>query len=295
MTIFPSRIDSLFDSLEHFWEHKQTARTTANALIISFLGTLILIELRRQGWLPEELNAILPSNHYYAINVAFSMLLGLEILGLVFSISNSVSDSIGKQFEILSLILLRHSFNEFIYFNEPMIWQEASGPVLHILSNAGGGLLIFLMISVYYNLQHHRAIKQSPAITADFIASKKLVALLLLSIFTGIGITDAYLYLNRRPTFDFFALFYTVLVFSDVLLVLVSLRYSSSYQTVFRNSGFAVATVVVRLALTAPPFFNVLLGIGAMMFAICLTIAYNQFEKIQAFNSSSLLSPEKCK
>ncbi len=284
MTIFLTSVDTLYNSLEHFWEHKRTSRTTANVLIIAFLVTLILIELRRQGWVPETLGAILPSNHYYAINVAFSMLLGLEILGLIFSLSNSVSDSIGKQFEILSLILLRHSFNEFIYFNEPLKWVEASKPVLHILSNAGGGLLIFLMISLYYNLQHHRAMTQSTVVTADFIASKKLVALLLLFIFSGISITDAYLYLNNRPTFDFFAIFYTVLVFSDVLLVLVSLRYCSSYQTVFRNSGFAVATVVVRLALTAPPFINVLLGVGAMAFAISLTLAYNRFETTQTAN-----------
>ena len=285
MTVLLRRVDSIFNSLEHFWEDNQTSRTTANVLIITFLGTLILIELRRQGWLPEKLENILPSNHYYAINVAFSMLLGIEILGLVFSLSNSVSDSIGKQFEILSLILLRHSFNEFIYFNEPLMWVEASKPVLHILSNAGGGLLIFLMISVYYSLQHHRAITQSTVIKADFIASKKLLALLLLFIFSGIGIADAYLYLSNLPTFDFFAIFYTVLVFSDVLLVLVSLRYSSSYQIVFRNSGFAVATVVVRLALTAPPFINVLLGVGAMVFAIALTLAYNRFETIRTANS----------
>jgi hypothetical protein len=159
------------------------------------------------------------------------------------------------------------------------MWAEASEPVLHILSNAGGGLLIFLMIGVYYKLQHHRVITQSPVLTANFISYKKLVALLLLFIFSGIGFTDAYLYLGNRSTFDFFALFYTVLVFSDVLLVLVSLRYSSSYQIVFRNSGFAVATVVVRLALTAPPYYNVLLGIGAMGFAIGISFAYDSFEK----------------
>ncbi len=273
------RVDRLFNSLEHYWEHKHTERSAANALIFVFIGTLALIEIRRQGLMPDGLVAIIPSNHYYAINVAFSMLLGLEVLGFVFSLSHSVADSIGKQFEILSLILLRHSFNEFIYFNEPLMWAEASKPLLHILSNAGGGLVIFLMIGVYYNLQRHRAFWQSHVVTAEFITYKKLVALLLLFIFSGIGATDAYLYLTGRTTFDFFALFYTVLVFSDVQLVLVSLRYSSSYQTVFRNSGFAVATVVVRLALSAPPYFNVLLGVGAMAFAIGITVAYQSFEK----------------
>ena len=279
MSILLGRVDRIFNALEHFWEHKRTKRTAANVLIIAFLGALILIELRRQGWLPEGLSSILPSSHYYAINIAFSMLLALEVLGLVFSLANSLSDSVGKQFEILSLILLRQSFEEFIYFNEPLVWMEASKPVLHILSNAGGGLLIFLLLGLYYRLQQHRVITQSSVTTADFIASKKLVSLLLLLIFMAIGITDACFYLTSQPIYDFFALFYTALVFSDVLLVLVSLRYSSSYEILFRNSGFAVATVVVRLALTAPPFFNVLLGVGAMVFAIGITFAYNGFKQ----------------
>jgi hypothetical protein len=282
MTLFLSKVAILFDMLEGFWEHKRTERVAANVLIITFLGTLAIIELRRHGWLPETLAAIVPSSHYYAINIAFSMLLALEVLGLVFSLANSVSDSLGKQFEILSLILLRHSFKEFIYFKEPLVWEEASKPLLHILSSAGGGLVIFLLLGVFYKLQKHRAITQNNLDTTDFIASKKLVSLLLLALFSGIGFTDAYFYLTGESAFDFFALFYTILVFSDVLLVLVSLRYSSNYQVVFRNSGFALATVVVRLALTAPPYFDVLLGVGAVAFAIGITFAYNRFEKTDA-------------
>ncbi len=293
MTLLLGRVDLLFDALEHFWEHKRTKRTSANILIITFLVALSLIELCRQGWLPGGVAEIIPSSHYYAINIAFSMLLGLEVIGLVFSLANSVSDSVGKQFEILSLILLRQSFEEFIYFNEPLVWVETSKPVLHILSNAGGGLLIFLLLGIYYKLQQHRVITQSSVTTADFIASKKLVSLLLLIFFIGIGITDLSLYLSGKPIFDFFAIFYTVLVFSDVLLVLVSLRYSSSYEILFRNSGFAVATVVVRLALTAPPFFNVLLGVGAMVFAIGITFAYNGFKTKEVVKLSSAAFPEK--
>ena len=211
MTLLLGRVDLLFDALEHFWEHKRTKRTAANVLIITFLVSLSLIELCRQGWLPAELAAIVPSSHYYAINIAFSMLLGLEVIGLVFSLANSVSDSVGKQFEILSLILLRQSFEEFIYFNEPLVWVETSKPVLHILSNAGGGLLIFLLLGFYYKLQQHRVITQSSVTTADFIASKKLVSLLLLLSFIGIGIIDVSFYLSGKPIYDFFAIFLSLI------------------------------------------------------------------------------------
>ena len=278
MVAFIRRIVGLFDSLEHIWEHKRTERIAANFLIMAFLASLALIELARLGLLPERLAVLLPKNHYYAINVAFSMLLGLEVFGLVFSLANSVSVSVGKQFEILSLILLRHSFKEIVNFSEPLVWGKALTTVLHMLSNAGGGLVIFLLLGLYYKLQQHRAINPDAGPAKDFIAWKKVVSLLLLMLFSVIGVVDAFRYLTGTATNYFFSLFFTVLIFSDVLLVLISLRYSSTYPIVFRNSGFAVATVVIRIALTAPPYFNVLLGIGAIAFAIGITVAYNRFE-----------------
>jgi hypothetical protein len=278
MVVFFRRFVALYDSLEHLWENKRTERIAANLLILAFALSLALIELARQGLLPAGIAVLLPKSHYYAINTALSMLLGLEVFGLVFSIAKSVSVSVGKQFEILSLILLRHSFSELVHFSEPLVWAEATQPLLFMLSNAGGGLAIFLLLGVYYKLQHHRAITRDMEAAADFIAVKKIISLLLLLIFFVIGAADGMKYLTGTATNEFFSLFYTILIFSDVLLVLISLRYSANYPVVFRNSGFAVATLLIRLALTAPPYFSVLLGVGAITFAIGITFAYNRFE-----------------
>ena len=83
--------------------------------------------------------------------------------------------------------------------------------------------------------------------------------------------------LAGEPTFSIFAGFYTVLIFSDVLIVLVSLRFSTTYAVFFRNSGFTVATVFIRLALAAAPPWNAALGVGSALFALGLTMAYNRF------------------
>ena len=288
MVPFFRRFVALYDSLEKLWEERRTERIAANLLILAFLSSIVLIEFARQGWLPPEVAALLPRNHYYAINTALSMLLGLEVFGLVFSLAKSVSVSVGKQFEILSLILLRHSFSELVYFSEPLVWAEALKPVLLMLAYAGGGLLIFLLLGVYYRLQHHRAITRDKEAAADFIAVKKIISLLLLLIFFVTGAIDGVKYLKGTATNDFFSLFFTILIFSDLLLVLISLRYSSSYPIVFRNSGFAVATLLIRLALTAPPYFSVLLGIGAIAFAIGITFAYNRFEHPDVQRSAHL-------
>jgi uncharacterized membrane protein YjfL (UPF0719 family) len=288
MVVFFTKFVSIYDSLEKRWEDRRTERVAANLLILAFLASIALIELARQGLLPEWLTAILPKSHYYAINTALSMLLGLEVFGLVFSLAKSVSVSLGKQFEILSLILLRHSFKEIVHFSEPLVWAAALQPVLYMLANAGGGLVIFLLLGVYYRSQHHRAITRDNDAAADFIAVKKIISLLLLAIFFVVGSLDGYHYLTGTPANDFFALFYTILIFSDVLLVLISLRYSASYPIVFRNSGFAVATVLIRLALTAPTYFSVLLGVGAITFAIGITYAYNRFENPSLRSSTHL-------
>jgi hypothetical protein len=157
-----------------------------------------------------------------------------------------------------------------------------------MLAYAGGGLSIFLLLGVYYKLQHHRAITRDKEAAADFIAVKKIISLLLLLIFFVIGAIDGLKYLNGNATNEFFSLFFTILIFSDVLIVLISLRYSSSYPVVFRNSGFAVATLLIRLALTAPPYISVLLGIGAIAFAIGITFAYNRFDNAEMQRSAHI-------
>ena len=75
--------------------------------------------------------------------------------------------------------------------------------------------------------------------------------------------------------FPFLASFYTILVLGDVVIVLVSLRYRTTFHIVFRNSAFAGATVLVRLALSAPPYVNVLLATGATLFLLATTFVYN--------------------
>lgn len=54
------------------------------------------------------------------------------------------------------------------------------------------------------------------------------------------------------------------------------MRYSFAYPVVFRYFGFAVATVFIRLALTAPRFVDAGLGITAAVFAVGLTWIYNK-------------------
>jgi len=273
---------SIFDYLEERWELPTTRRWVANILVFAFILALAVIELNRQHLLPAGLASLIPVNHFYAIKLAFDLLLIIEILGLVFSLASSVADAMGKQFEILSLILLRQSFKEFTHFTEPLEWESISSSVWYMLSDAGGALLIFWLVLVYYRLQRHKRISDVDEDRVSFVSVKKAVALLLLTLFVAIGIHDVLTWWRFGEGYSFFSIFYLTLIFSDILIVLISLRYSNVYGIVFRNSGFAVATVLIRLALTAPPFINALLGLASVGLGIGLTLAYNYFQSLPA-------------
>ena len=269
------KIDQIFDWLESIWVSEKNHTFTGWSLVLVFIGSLALIELSRRNFLPVSLSAAVPKNHFYAVGFVFNLLLILEIITLVFSLSRSISEALGKQFEILSLILLRASFKEFVHFSEPIRWVEFSEPIKHILSDAGGALLIFIILGLYKHLHKHQPITMDEEEQSRFITSKKLAALALLATFVLIGVEHLWRIAAGMPDKNFFTSFYTILIFVDILIVLISLRYNYRYCTLFRNSGFALTTVVIRLALTAPPYVNVMLGAGAAMFAVGLVFAYN--------------------
>jgi hypothetical protein len=226
-----------------------------------------------------RLAARLPSKHFYAVQVAFGALLVYEVIGLVFSLPRSVANALGQQLEIFSLILLRGSFEELVHFEEPVGWDQFRGgiegnPVLHLLADAVGALAVFVLLGIYYRAQRHQPISEDASDRSAFIAAKKAVALGLVASYGFIG-SAGLLRVLSGGAFLFFEEFYTLLIFSDVLIVLISIRYTSTYRVVFRNSAFAVATVLIRLALAAPPYLNALMGVAAAAFAVALTLAYN--------------------
>ena len=270
----------LFDAFDRGWESLVARKVLGGILVTGFLGALAVIELNRQGLLPAPLDGIISKNHFGAIDLAFTFLLVIEVIGLVVALADSVAKAVGKQFELLSLILLRKAFLEFAEFGEPIVWAEVSTAVLHMIAYAVAALLIFVVLGLYYRVQIHQRITADEEEQASFVAAKKSVAMLLLVSFLVLAVIDGVRLLTGAGAFDLFAAFYIVLIFSDVLIVLISIVYSSDYHVVFRNSGFAAATVLMRLSLTAPAYVSGALGVGSALFALGLSYAYGKFAPV---------------
>lgn len=267
----------IYEPMTRFWQSPQTERTISGSLVIIFLASLAGIELKRQGLVPQNLAHLVPDHHFAAVNVAFTLVLIMEVLGLILILPCSFSKAMAKQFEILSLILLRNSFKELINLPEPLHLTMDWAPIMHIVSNGVGALIIFGLLGVYDSLPQASVRLMRPGYARyAFISSKKIVALVLLCIFTALGGRALWLAVTTGHSFDFFDTFYTVLVFADILLVLLSQRFIPGYMPVFRNSGYALATLGIRLALAAPPYFNTALGIGSALYAVALTWTFNK-------------------
>ncbi len=273
MTPVYEKITYIFDPLHHLWEHERMHKKISIGLVLFFLLGLICIELNRRNLLPVPFASAVPKNHFFAVQAAFTVVLILEVISLIFTIPCSFSRSVGKQFEILSLILLRNAFKELSYFPEPITFAGNQQAILHILSDGFGALLIFALLGYYYLVQTRTPEeKMRPGDLYGFVAAKKGIAIILLGIFAIMGANSAINTMTETSAGDFFHEFYTLLILTDILVVLISQCFQPSFYTIFRNSGFALSTLMIRIALAAPPFFNVLLGLAAAVFAILLTL-----------------------
>ena len=212
-------LTDIFDWLHHNWERTHVQRKVALVIFWIYVAALCCVELKRQGMLPPALAQLTPHSHFSAIQLAFTLILGLEVMSLIFIISTSFSRSVGKQFEILALILLRNAFKELAHLPEPVSIAGNLDPVIHIAVTAMGALGIFVALGIYGKLASSYAYIQSPEMRMRFVISKKLLSLTLFVIFLGIGIRDAWIHIHTGEDMRFFETIYTVLIFADIALV----------------------------------------------------------------------------
>jgi len=216
-----SKISQLFNKLYDRWKSPSNMKFKGLIIVGSFIISLILIELKQFGLLTPELSSYLPENHFYAINIGFSLLLYMEVIDLVFGLGKSFSKAVGKQFQIFSLILLRQSFKDLQYISWPLTWDKIPNAFKYIFADAGTALLIFGILALFYSLLLHQPITDNEDETYSFIYTKKAIALSLLIIMNLSGVflvAHSFLTGTEHNVFEFY---YTILVFSDILIVLI--------------------------------------------------------------------------
>ena len=150
-----ARISFVFDHLAHFWEKSATQHTLALYLFCVYLLSLFGIVLHNYNLYPDWL-PVPPSSHFAAIHLAFSLILIMELMSLIFILPASLSTSIGKQFEILTLILLRNAFKELTTLEEPVrISLDNIDSLITIIVSALGALAVFVCLGFFRKIVQH--------------------------------------------------------------------------------------------------------------------------------------------
>ena len=254
---------------------------------LGFLIHLFLIALKTNniGFL-SEVNSSLLNDPITAIYTPFSLILIYEVYLLVFYLPRSFTSCVSKQFEIISLIVIRKIFKDIPQMDLQGDWY-LSQHNLELMVDLLGFLLLFLLIYLF-NVGKNRLSKKvvnDPKLL-NFISSKKVVSLVLLLL---LMVTSTYSLINwSMHVFTdgfvsnvdgvFFNQFFTLLILTDVIILLISFRYTEEYSKLIRNTGFIISTILIRLSFSADGFLNIILILTGVGFAVLIQQIFNAME-----------------
>ena len=260
--------------------------------IISFLAHLIIILLIKFNVIQIEPNSHLLTNPIGAIYTPFSFIIIYEVYLLVYYLPKSITSYIGKQYEIITLIIIRRLFKDLATIEFSSNWFTMKDD-LQFSYDLAATLVLFFSIYIFYRLRRSgRENKPTPKFEAsNFIKQKKILALILVPVLIGLSIYSIYNWINNASSlsevFDsmknvnkiFFNDFFAILILIDVLLLLLSLFYTDKFNIVIRNSGFIISTILIRLSFGTEGILNPALVIAAVFYGIMLLYISNKFDR----------------
>lgn len=264
--------------------------------IISFLVHLGLIYLVQWEWISLPGGAELLSNPIAAIYTPFSFILLYEVYLLIFYLPKSITTYISKQYEIITLIVIRRLFKDLSNLSLTSDWFQSKYD-LQFTYDLLTSIVLFFCIYLF-NVQSSRRYTRlsengtEAAGIERFIKLKKIIATALVPLFIilaiysfghwGLGLLQA----SESSSFPFkninnifFEQFFTILIFADVILLLFSFYHTDEFHKVIRNSGFIISTILLRISFSVTGLLNTALIVAAMVFGLLILFIHNRFEK----------------
>jgi hypothetical protein len=287
-------------SLERFWgtllserTRRRVERSILAVAIVSFIVHLLLILAAEFRLFGIDSSSPLLRSPIAAVYTPFSFILIYEVYLLIYFLPKSISTYIAKQYEIITLILIRRLFKDFANLSLSTDWFKIKYD-LNFTYDLLASLLLFYLI-----YQFHRRIEPSELRSVRqekekerYIRIKRWIAGLLVPVLFVLATYSFFAWLwafqsgNGKPDLAFqhinnvfFEHFFSVLIITDVLLLLFSLYYTDAFHKIMRNSGFIISTILLRLSFSAGGLLNVLLVLAAVVFGLLMLVIHNRFEK----------------
>lgn len=283
-----SRIEKLF--LKVFSENnlKKFEKFILFFATIGFIIHLGLILLNNNGLLNLSIGEdTLLQNPISAIYTPFSFILVYEAFLLIYYLPRSFTTSVGKQYEIISLILIRKIFKDIPDVNLDDNWFLNENNI-QLIYDLSGILIIFFLIFIFRKLKENLPNLSVNKNLERFINYKRLISLILVPVLTTLCLISFFDWFNgvfSNEPFDdnlnylFFVDFFTILILVDVFILLISFQYTERYSQLIRNTGFIISTILLRLSFSATGLVSIILLVSGIIFGIIILAIYNQMEK----------------
>ena len=286
--IIQKRIEDWFSSIFSENVIKIVEKYILYLASIGFIIHLSLIFLKNYGYIDLDfLGSRLLSNPISALYTPFSFILIYEAFLLIYYLPRSFTTAVGKQYEIISLIVIRKIFGDIPMVDLNSNWIENVNN-LQLIYDLIAIIIIFFLIFLFRKAQE-RLPKKSVSEKLDrFIASKKLVSIILLPILIVICVFSFSKWFNLAFTVEsldqnlnylFFNEFFTLLILVDVFILLLSFQYTERYSRLIRNTGFIISTILLRLSFSASGLTSLVLIVSGIVFGLFILLIYNAMEK----------------
>ena len=292
MSNYKNIIPFLFQKLLSDKTRTTTEKIILNIALLSFFIHLLIIYLLKFNVIEFSSDTELLNNPISAIYTPFSFILIYEVYLLIYYLPKSFTTYITKQYEIITLIIIRKLFKDLSSLELSSNWFEIKGD-LQFTYDLIASLLLFLFIYLFQK-QGKKKVKQQINLNPDiekFVKKKRLIAVILVPLFlfmaldtllkwsNGMSITT-----NEFPSLEsinnlFFDQFFTVLILVDVVLLLISFFYTDQFHKIIRNSGFIISTILIRMSFGVNGLTNTILILVAVLFGLAILSIHNKYEK----------------
>ncbi|AGC75419.1 hypothetical protein LX97_00117 [Nonlabens dokdonensis] len=291
MTKITKLIPILFDRFLSEKTRKKTERIILFIALVSFFIHLAVIYLIDFNLLPFSQDLELLKNPISAIYTPFSFILIYEVYLLIYYLPKSFTTYIIKQYEIITLIIIRKLFKDLSALELTSNWFEIKGD-LQFTYDIVASLLLFFLIYLFQK-QGKRKIElqdTAPSSIDRFVKKKKTIAVILVPLFFFMALytlinwsLEISFSTNELPPLDtinnlFFDEFFTILILVDVVLLLISFFYTHEFHKTIRNSGFIISTILIRISFGVSGLISTILIVVAVLFGLAIISIHNQYE-----------------
>jgi len=281
-------VNLIFDTIFSKYSRGKFEKFILILAAMGFITHLMLIFLNSNGYIQLDIGGNLLKNPISALYTPFSFILVYEAFLLIYYLPSSFTVSVVKGYEIISLVLIRKIFKDVPLVD---LSQDffANPYNVQFIYDIIGFVLVFFLIYLFKTTAGRPKKPKIDKKLEKFISQKKAISILLVPVLLALASYSFYnwigsLFIDSSNDIDvnflFFVDFFTILILVDVLLLLISFRYTERYSQLIRNTGFIISTIMLRLSFTATGLASVSFLVLGILFGVVILAIFKKMEKV---------------